>query len=170
MVRPGRDLSLVATMKGVHHALEAATILASEGIDIEVVDLRTVRPLDQETILESASRTSRVLAVEEGPPTGGWSNDVLALVAERGRHQVVGALRAAEVRVATGRPEVLAAGSRVAAEGVVGEQAVAAAYQVLGALHHVAPRGAEPVEQEDCRPLTGGLPAQHQAAPGGEGA
>ena len=54
-------------------ALAAADELAGDGIDAEVVDLRTLRPLDLETVLESVAKTNRLLAVEEGPRTGGWA-------------------------------------------------------------------------------------------------
>jgi pyruvate/2-oxoglutarate/acetoin dehydrogenase E1 component len=53
-----------------------------------VVDLRTLRPLDLETVLESVSRTNRLVAVEEGPRTGGWATGLLGAVAERGLHDL----------------------------------------------------------------------------------
>ena len=56
----------------------------SDGIDAEVVDLRTIRPLDAETILGSLAKTNRLVVVEEGPLTGGWAGEVLALATERG--------------------------------------------------------------------------------------
>jgi acetoin:2,6-dichlorophenolindophenol oxidoreductase subunit beta len=82
VVRPGTDLTIVSAMKGVHDALAAAEQLATEGIDVEVIDLRTLRPLDRETVLESVKRTSRLMVVEEGPRTGGWAGGILADVAE----------------------------------------------------------------------------------------
>jgi len=69
-------------MKGVHDALAAAEQLATQGIDVEVVDLRTLRPLDRETVVESVKRTNRLMVVEEGPRTGGWAGGILADVAE----------------------------------------------------------------------------------------
>ncbi|MBV9607294.1 MAG: alpha-ketoacid dehydrogenase subunit beta [Solirubrobacterales bacterium] len=84
IVRPGSDLTLVTAMKGVHDALAAAEELATEGIDVEVIDLRTLRPLDRDTVLESVRRTNRLLVVEEGPRTGGWAGGILADVAEDG--------------------------------------------------------------------------------------
>ena len=83
VVREGSDLTIVAAMKGVHDALEAAETLAGLGIEATVIDLRTLRPLDAETILRSVEQTNRLLVVEEGPETGGWAGEVLARVAER---------------------------------------------------------------------------------------
>jgi pyruvate/2-oxoglutarate/acetoin dehydrogenase E1 component len=82
VVRRGEGLTLVAAMKGVHDALAAAEVLAMDGVDVEVIDLRTLRPIDTATILESVARTNRLLVVEEGPRTGGWAGGVLATVAE----------------------------------------------------------------------------------------
>ena len=84
IVREGRHVTLVSAMRGVHECLAAAERLATEGIDAEVVDLRTLRPLDGDTILASLEKTTRVVVVEEGPLTGGWAGEVLAVVAERG--------------------------------------------------------------------------------------
>ena len=82
VVREGSDLTVITAMKGVHDALEAAERLAERGIDVEVVDLRSFRPIDAETIVASAEKTGRVLVVEEGPRTGGWAAEVLAVVTE----------------------------------------------------------------------------------------
>jgi pyruvate/2-oxoglutarate/acetoin dehydrogenase E1 component len=84
VVRDGRDVTLVTAMKGVHDALEAASMLDSDGLSVEVIDLRTLRPLDLDTILTSIAKTNRIVVVEEGPLTGGWAGEVLALVAEHG--------------------------------------------------------------------------------------
>jgi len=88
IARTGSDLTLVSIGKGVADALEAAEQLAADGIEVEVVDLRTLRPLDMPTVLESVARTNRILAVEEGPRTGGWATGVLGLVAEEGLHDL----------------------------------------------------------------------------------
>lgn len=88
VVRPGADLTIVSIAKGVGDALTAAEQLAGEGIDAEVIDLRTLRPLDVATVLESVARTNRLLAVEEGPRTGGWSTGLLGAVAEEGLHDL----------------------------------------------------------------------------------
>jgi acetoin:2,6-dichlorophenolindophenol oxidoreductase subunit beta len=82
VVREGGDLTIVAAMKGVHDSLAAAGELAEDGIDCEVVDLRSLRPLDLGTILASVSRTNRLLVVEEGPRLGGFGAGLLGAVAE----------------------------------------------------------------------------------------
>jgi pyruvate/2-oxoglutarate/acetoin dehydrogenase E1 component len=84
VARPGADVTIVSAMRGVHESLAAAETLAADGIDAEVVDLRTIRPLDNSTILASLAKTNRLVVVEEGPLTGGWAGEVLALVAEEG--------------------------------------------------------------------------------------
>jgi pyruvate/2-oxoglutarate/acetoin dehydrogenase E1 component len=84
VARPGADITLVSCMKGVHDALAAAETLAGDGIDAEVIDLRSLRPLDHETILQSLAKTNRMLIVEEGPLTGGWAGEVLAVITEHG--------------------------------------------------------------------------------------
>jgi pyruvate/2-oxoglutarate/acetoin dehydrogenase E1 component len=83
VVRQGGDLTIATAMKGVHDALEAAETLAQRGIEATVIDLRTLRPLDIETVLASVEETNRLLVVEEGPHTGGWAGEVLAGVTER---------------------------------------------------------------------------------------
>jgi pyruvate/2-oxoglutarate/acetoin dehydrogenase E1 component len=83
IVREGSDLTLVTAMKGVDDAVAAADELAAIGVDVEIVDLRTLRPLDFDTVLASVSKTNRLLVVEEGPRTGGWAGEVLAEIAER---------------------------------------------------------------------------------------
>jgi pyruvate/2-oxoglutarate/acetoin dehydrogenase E1 component len=84
VVREGTDVTIVAAMKSVHDSLEAAEQLARRGISAEVIDLRTIRPLDVQTLLDSLSKTNRVVVVEEGPLTGGWAGEVLARLAEEG--------------------------------------------------------------------------------------
>ena len=88
IARPGKDLTIVSAGKGVPDALEAADQLAAGGVQAEVIDLRTLRPLDLDTVLESVARTNRVLAVEEGPRTGGWGSGLLGRVAEHGLHDL----------------------------------------------------------------------------------
>jgi pyruvate/2-oxoglutarate/acetoin dehydrogenase E1 component len=82
VVREGSDLTVITAMKGVHDALEAAERLAEHGVDVEVIDLRSFRPIDAETIVVSVEKTGRALVVEEGPRTGGWAAEVLAVVTE----------------------------------------------------------------------------------------
>jgi pyruvate/2-oxoglutarate/acetoin dehydrogenase E1 component len=88
IARPGEDLTIVALGKSVADALVAAEALADDGLSVEVVDLRTIRPLDLDTVLDSVGRTQRLLVVEEGPRTGGWSTGLLGHVAERGLHDL----------------------------------------------------------------------------------
>ncbi len=82
IVRRGSDVTIAAVMKGVPDALEAAERLSAQGIEAEVVDLRSLRPLDVATVLSSVQRTNRLLAVEEGPKTGGWAAGLVGAVAE----------------------------------------------------------------------------------------
>jgi pyruvate/2-oxoglutarate/acetoin dehydrogenase E1 component len=82
VVRRGSDVTIASVMKGVPDALKAADALAARGIEAEVIDLRSLRPLDVATVVESVQRTSRLLAVEEGPRTGGWASGLVGAVAE----------------------------------------------------------------------------------------
>jgi pyruvate/2-oxoglutarate/acetoin dehydrogenase E1 component len=82
VVRSGADVTLVSAMRGVHDCLAAAELLADDGVDAEVIDLRTIRPLDRATVLGSLSKTNRMAVVEEGPVTGGWAAEVLAVAVE----------------------------------------------------------------------------------------
>jgi acetoin:2,6-dichlorophenolindophenol oxidoreductase subunit beta len=88
VVREGSDLTLVSALKGVPDALAAADALAGDGIDVEVIDLRTLRPLDVGTVLASVEKTNRLVAVEEGPRTGGFAAGVLGAVAEEALHDL----------------------------------------------------------------------------------
>jgi pyruvate/2-oxoglutarate/acetoin dehydrogenase E1 component len=84
VVRSGTDVTIVAAMMSVHDAVEAADLLAEQGISAEVIDVRTIRPLDIPTVLESVAKTNRLVVVEEGPITGGWAGEVLARITEEG--------------------------------------------------------------------------------------
>ena len=88
IARAGGDLTIVSIGKGVRDGLAAAEQLAGDGVDAEVVDLRTLRPLDLATVLESVGTTNRLLAVEEGPRTGGWATGVLGAVTEAALHDL----------------------------------------------------------------------------------
>jgi pyruvate/2-oxoglutarate/acetoin dehydrogenase E1 component len=79
--REGRDLTIVAYSIMVPRALEAAEKLAAEGIEVEVVDPRCLKPLDAETIIRSVSKTGRVLIVHEAPLTGGFGGELAAVIA-----------------------------------------------------------------------------------------
>ena len=81
--REGADVTVLATMAMVPRALTAATQLAREDIDVEVVDPRTLRPLDEETILESVRKTNRLVIVHEAWTTGGFGAEVSAMVVEK---------------------------------------------------------------------------------------
>lgn len=81
--RPGRDLTLVTLGRMVHYCLEAAEQLAREGIDVAVVDLRTLSPLDEVAIIRSVVQTNRLLVVDEGYPRCSLATDVVALVASQ---------------------------------------------------------------------------------------
>jgi 2-oxoisovalerate dehydrogenase E1 component beta subunit len=80
--RPGRDLTIVSYAAMAHVALEAAAALAKEGIEAEVIDLRTLLPLDGETILDSVKKTNRLLVVHEDTRTGGIAGEIAAIVCE----------------------------------------------------------------------------------------
>jgi pyruvate dehydrogenase E1 component beta subunit len=80
--REGRDLTIVAYSIMVPRALDAAEQLAAEGIEVEVVDPRTLKPLDAETIVRSVAKTGRVLIVHEAPTTGGVGAELAAVIAD----------------------------------------------------------------------------------------
>jgi pyruvate dehydrogenase E1 component beta subunit len=80
--RAGTSISIVATSIMVHRALEAAEILSSEGIEAEVIDLRTLRPIDTATIIESVKKTGRLACVYEGVKTLGMGAEISAMIAE----------------------------------------------------------------------------------------
>ena len=84
VVRSGTDVTLVSYSIGVGIALDAATELAKAGIEAEVVDLRTLRPLDRATVLESLKRTNRMVVVEEGWPTCSIASEIMAIAMEDG--------------------------------------------------------------------------------------
>ncbi|MCC5947851.1 MAG: alpha-ketoacid dehydrogenase subunit beta [Nitriliruptoraceae bacterium] len=81
VVREGTDLTVVGYSLNTHKALDAAEELAAEGIDVEVVDLRTLRPLDTETVIESVCRTGKLLVTHEAPTAVGVGAEVVAAVA-----------------------------------------------------------------------------------------
>ena len=84
IAREGRDMTIVTYSAMLHEALDAARDLASEGWEIEVVDLRSVKPLDTDTVVASVARTGRLLCVGESWPWGGVSAEVIARVATEG--------------------------------------------------------------------------------------
>lgn len=98
--RAGTDLTIVATLAMVHHALAAADELAVEGVSVEVIDPRTIAPFDRDTIVESVSKTGRLLVVDEAYLGFGIQAEVMATVTE----QAFGTLKAAPRRL--GNPGV----------------------------------------------------------------
>ncbi|GIM46958.1 pyruvate dehydrogenase subunit beta [Collibacillus ludicampi] len=82
--REGSDLTIVAIGKQVHTALQAAEMLAKKGIEIEVVDPRSLSPLDEETILASVEKTNRLIVIDEANPRCSVATDIAALVADKG--------------------------------------------------------------------------------------
>jgi pyruvate dehydrogenase E1 component beta subunit len=84
IVRPGKDVTIVTYSIGVGVALEAAQELMGQGINAEVIDLRTLRPLDKPTVLESLKRTNRMVVVEEGWPTCSISSEIIAIAMAEG--------------------------------------------------------------------------------------
>lgn len=97
VARPGTDVTIAAYSRMTHVALEAATMLEKEGVSAEVLDLRSLRPLDEDTIVASVERTHRLVVVHEGWPYGG----VGAEIADRVQRLAFDALDAPILRVAT---------------------------------------------------------------------
>jgi pyruvate dehydrogenase E1 component beta subunit len=84
VVRAGGDVTIVSYSIGVGVALEAAGRLAEEGVEAEVIDLRTLRPLDRETVLKSLEKTNRMVVVEEGWPVCSIASEIMAVAMEDG--------------------------------------------------------------------------------------
>jgi pyruvate dehydrogenase E1 component beta subunit len=84
VARPGRDVTVVSFSIGMAFALQAAETLAADGIEAEVIDLRSLRPLDLDTVLRSVKKTNRCVTVEEGWPFAGIGSEIAALVQEHG--------------------------------------------------------------------------------------
>ncbi len=84
VLREGGDLTLVSLAVGVHRGLAAAELLAGEGVEVEVIDLRGTRPLDREAVVGSVRRTGRLLVVDEDYREGGLSGELAAACAEAG--------------------------------------------------------------------------------------
>ena len=93
--RIGKDITVVATHEMVNRALRVAEEFANDGIEIEVIDPRTLRPLDKETILESVKKTGRLIVADEGTMTCGVGSEISAVVAE----EAIEYLRAPILRV-----------------------------------------------------------------------
>ncbi|SEI90808.1 pyruvate dehydrogenase E1 component beta subunit [Sphingomonas sp. OV641] len=84
IMREGKDVTIVSYSIGVGLALEAADKLAEEGVEAEVIDLRTLRPLDKETVLKSLAKTNRMVVAEEGWPTCSIASEIIAICMEEG--------------------------------------------------------------------------------------
>ena len=84
IMREGHDVTIVSYSIGVGMALDAAAKLADEGIDAEVIDLRTLRPLDTQAVLTSLAKTNRLIVAEEGWPTCSIASEIIALCMEQG--------------------------------------------------------------------------------------
>ena len=82
ILREGKDVTIVTFSLMVKYALEAAEQLAAEGIDVEVIDLRTIRPIDRETIVESVKKTSRCITAEEGFPFASVGSEIASILME----------------------------------------------------------------------------------------
>jgi 2-oxoisovalerate dehydrogenase E1 component beta subunit len=82
IARSGSDLSIITYAAMVHTALEAAETLSREGIEVEIVDLRTVSPLDREAIAETVRKTSKVIILHEHSRTGGLAGEIAAIINE----------------------------------------------------------------------------------------
>ena len=95
VVREGKDVTIVTCMKNVLDAVAAADILEQENISVEVIDLRTLRPWDHETVLASVRRTGRAVVVNEAPNIGGLAADISAVISE----EAFASLKAPVVRV-----------------------------------------------------------------------
>lgn len=95
--KEGKDVTVVASLLMVYKALAAAKALEQEGISLEVIDVRSLVPLDEDTIIRSIAKTNRLMIVEEDTKRGGWGAEVAAVMAERALHY----LDAPIVRVAT---------------------------------------------------------------------
>jgi len=80
--KSGNDITMISLLYTVHLALQAANILKDDGIDSEVIDLRSLAPLDEETIMKSVEKTKKVLIIEEDNKTLGWGAEIAALIAE----------------------------------------------------------------------------------------
>jgi len=126
VVRPGTDATIVTLSLSVHHALDAAEELAGQGIDVEVVDLRGLVPLDRDTILESVAKTGRLVVVDEDYQSFGLSGEVAATVTDVDP----GMLRAPVVRVAN--PDVPVPYSRPLEQVVLPRQD-----RIVAAIHRV---------------------------------
>jgi 2-oxoisovalerate dehydrogenase E1 component beta subunit len=90
LVREGSDLSIITYAAMVHTALEAAEVLKKDGIDIEILDLRTVSPLDREAIVQTVKKTNKVIILHEHSRTGGLAGEIAAIINEEAFEELDG--------------------------------------------------------------------------------
>jgi pyruvate dehydrogenase E1 component beta subunit len=91
--REGRDATVVAWGAVLYEALEAAEVLANEGVEVDVIDVATLKPLDSETILRSVEKTGRCVIVHEAPRTAGYGAEIAAQIAERALYSLLAPIR-----------------------------------------------------------------------------
>ena len=82
--KEGKDLTIVTYGNTVHHCLDAAKVLTEEGFDVEVIDLRSIVPLDEQTVLDSVKKTNRCVVVHEDKVFGGFGGEIVAMINEKG--------------------------------------------------------------------------------------
>ncbi|RZJ07331.1 MAG: alpha-ketoacid dehydrogenase subunit beta [Haliea sp.] len=116
IAHPGSDLTIVTWSKQVHACVEAAKTLAGSGVSIEVIDLRTIWPWDREAVLDSASRTGRLLVVHESVQAAGFGAEVAATVAE---HTSARVARLGAPRIPVGYAPILEDEARIGAPKVI---------------------------------------------------
>jgi pyruvate dehydrogenase E1 component beta subunit len=83
IARPGKDVTIVSFSMGMRYATQATEKLVGAGVDVELIDLRTLRPMDSDTVIESVKKTGRLVTVEEGWPQGGIGAELAARVMEQ---------------------------------------------------------------------------------------
>jgi len=81
-MKEGKDVTIVGYSRNVKFSLEAAELLAKEGISCEVINLRTIKPLDRDTIVDSVKKTGRLVTVEDGFPQSGIGAEIIAIINE----------------------------------------------------------------------------------------
>ena len=116
VVRPGDDLTIVTWSRGLQPSLDAAQSLADKGVSVEVIDLRTLWPWDQETVLASVGRTRRLLVVHEAVQVAGFGAEIVAFVAEALPVQVK---RLGAPRIPVGYSQPLENESRLSADKII---------------------------------------------------
>lgn len=93
IVKEGTDISIFSTLLMLHRSLAVADQLEKEGISCEVVDLRTLIPLDKACVLNSVQKTGRAVIVEESPKTGGWGGEIAAIIAEEASENLLAPIK-----------------------------------------------------------------------------